>query len=239
MSHYLTYPNLDSSRYIMPGCRQNLTVEDQEYIFQSLAFDSRNESALNRLIQDPDTVDVVLDHPALFRAVINNVNQTTLRQELYLYVIFRHFLLNQNLSDPHLAEFLAKVTREFLNSMGTHASQNEVTSHMRFVIDMMNSIHEANPLQKFNLWLYAGNEFLMITGLYPKFILFRQLNRGAPGLQFYESFAKRSFQQASQNVLAAEFAMTQVFLNIAQHFPAIRKTLNLIVSEFVIPRNAA
>ena len=79
----------------------------------------------------------------------------------------------------------------------------------------------------------AGNQFLVLTGLYPEFLNRRSRIGQAPDLEFYESFARRAFRSAADNRLAPGKASRNLLGTLAEVMPAARRSLNRVAEEFV------
>jgi len=78
-----------------------------------------------------------------------------------------------------------------------------------------------------------GNQFMVLTGLFPTFISKRNERCGAPDLEFYEYFARRVFQGAANSPHAHGKALRQLLGALAEVKPAARRSLNRFAEEFV------
>jgi hypothetical protein len=99
--------------------------------------------------------------------------------------------------------------------------------------DFLAIISSAHGRMKFHLQVAAGNQFLVLTGLYPAFLQRRNERRGAPDLEFYESFARQSFRGAADNPGAPGNAPRQLLGALSEAFPVARRSLNRVAEEFV------
>jgi hypothetical protein len=86
---------------------------------------------------------------------------------------------------------------------------------------------------RFYLQVAAGNQFLVLTGLYPGFLKARCEKRGAPNLEFYESFAQQAYRGAAENREAPGAATRQLFGMLAEAMPTARRSLNRVAEEYV------
>ncbi len=89
---------------------------------------------------------------------------------------------------------------------------------------------------KFHLQVAAGNQFLVLTGLFPTFISKRNERNercGAPDLEFYESFARRAFQGVADRPHARGNGPRQLMGDLAEVMPDARRSLNRVAEEFV------
>jgi hypothetical protein len=92
-------------------------------------------------------------------------------------------------------------------------------------------MNEASPSERFFLEVQCGNRFLVLTGLFPRFLERRAERRGAPGLGYYESVARHSFRTAGQHPLAEEYAVREVYGRLAECFTETRRALNRMADE--------
>ena len=65
------------------------------------------------------------------------------------------------------------------------------------------------------------------------FFKYRCEQRGAPDLEFYETFVQRAFQGAADNRQAPGNASRQLLGALAEAMPAARRLLNRVAEEFV------
>jgi hypothetical protein len=86
---------------------------------------------------------------------------------------------------------------------------------------------------RFHLQVAAGNQFLVLTGLYPGFLKRRSEKGEAPNLEFYECFAQRAFRGAADNRLAPDNAPRNLLGTLADAMPIARRSLNRVAEEFV------
>ena len=70
--------------------------------------------------------------------------------------------------------------------------------------DFIAIISSAKDRMRFHLQVAAGNQFLVLSGLYPEFLRRRSEDWGGPGLEFYESFAQQAFRSAADSVSQQE-----------------------------------
>ncbi len=99
--------------------------------------------------------------------------------------------------------------------------------------DFIAIISTAKERMRFHLQVAAGNQFLLLTGLYPDFLTRRSEQRGAPDLAFYESFAQQAYRDAANNRQAPGKTSRRLFGALAEAMPAARRSLNRVADEFV------
>jgi hypothetical protein len=86
---------------------------------------------------------------------------------------------------------------------------------------------------RFHLQVAAGNQFLVLTGLYPEFIKGRSEKGMTPDLEFYEAFAQRSFRSAADCCMASRSASRHLFGTLAEVLPTARRSLNRVAEEYL------
>lgn len=121
-----------------------------------------------------------------------------------------------------LAERAAPDPDDLLGTLGaglTHAA------------DFVSILETSRGRLRFHLEVAAGNQFLVLTGMYPEFLRKRARHHGEPDLGFYESFASRAFRTAADH--AGHLEGRKVLGALSDAFPQIRKALNRMTEEFV------
>jgi hypothetical protein len=203
--------------------RKQLSLTDLHFITLALAGDSPKEAdALFRLVTDPDTVDSILDSPDLLDCVLTRTETLSLSPRLYFYLLTRHSLKASGLDSPELADYISGVLESFLQSgFNPHGAGN-----IFYLVDWLKQV-EASPIGKrYELYVTAGNHLLFLTGIFPEFIEKRSQHRGAPGIAFYESVARRSFHSAAEHPFSRKIATKQLYHHVAESFSDVRCALN-------------
>ena len=174
----------------------------------------------------------MLDLKEVFRSLIDAPSAIQVSPRFYFYVLVRHSFLQAALADAELAEYVAGVMAKRVCTEGTDPMQ-DVTRGFTHVADFLSIISPAKGRLRFHLQVAAGNQFLILTGLYPEFLKHRHERGEAPDLEFYESFAQRVFRAASGNRPASTGDSRNVLGALAEAMPAARKSLNRMAEEFV------
>ena len=94
-------------------------------------------------------------------------------------------------------------------------------------------LESAHGRMRFDLQLEAANQFLVLTGLFPGFLQRRCQRRGAPGVEFYEDFARRAYRDAADNRSAPQDAPRRLFGDLSHALPVARLSLNKLAEELV------
>src|SRR5690606_25578722 len=104
--------------------------------------------------------------------------------------------LQADLKDPDLADYVAGLMAKRVCTNAGDPLQ-DLAHGFSHAADFIAIISSAHGRMRFHLQVAAGNQFLVLTGLYPGFLQSRSERRGAPGLAFYESFAREAFRGAA------------------------------------------
>ena len=86
---------------------------------------------------------------------------------------------------------------------------------------------------RYHLQVAAGNQFLILTGLYPDFLTHRNQRGEAPDLEFYETFARRAYRGAADSRLSPDAASRHLLESLSESMPVARRSLNRLAEELV------
>lgn len=220
-------------RFPRPGCWYRFTAADWQFIRDALALSQRERDSLATLLDDPETVRMVLDHPKLFEALLVSRNAALLSPELFFYVTVRHTLKRVGLDDLGVADYIAVVCADF--GLPATAEQNlpERKLESLYSVDYIAALESAASHEKFFIHVQCANQFLVLTSLYPDFLRHRAKRRGAPDLEFYEQVVVSHLEAAGRHALAGEFALDDTLAHVAQAYPPARRAMNHTVREYL------
>lgn len=220
------------TRFPRPGSWYRFTAADWQFICDALALSRRNKEGLVSLLDDPEAVRMILDHPKLFHAILVSRTAGLLSPDLFFFVVVRHTLMRIGVEDLEVADYVAVVCSEF----GCRtAGQDPDPSHVQslYSVDYIAAIEEAGPQDRFFLHMQCANQFLVLTSLFPDFLHRRAERRGAPDVDFYEGVVMNHLDAASRHGLACEFALDAVLAQLAESFPPVRRAMNHTVREYL------
>lgn len=215
----------------IPSSRNRYTGADLDFLAAVLAA-GEQRLHLEKLWSDPDALREMLDLKEVFRGLLDSPSAIQVSPRFYFYVLVRHAFLQADLSDPDLADYVAGVMTKRISPSPEDPLQ-DVARGFTHASDFIAIISNAHGRMRFHLQVAAGNQFLVLTGLYPTFLKRRSENRGAPDLEFYESFARQSFRGAADNRSGPGNASRRLFGALAEAMPAARRSLNRVAEEFV------
>ena len=215
----------------MPSSLDRFTRADFEFMTAVLAPGDKRRH-LAKLWDDPDALKELLDLKEVLRAVIDSPSALTISPAFYFYVLIRHAFLQSNLDDPDLADYVSAVMAK-RSALESGDPLQDVARGFTHAADFISIISSAHGRMRFHLQVAAGNQFLVLTGLFPGFIHRRGERRATPDLGFYESFGRQAFKSAADNPEAPANAPRRLLGNLAEAFPDARRSLNRIVEEFI------
>lgn len=179
----------------LASARVGMTQADFAFIEALLA--AGNESTvLTKLWDDPEAFTAILDLKEIHRALLESPVALPVSPSLYFYVLVRHAFVEGGIEAPELADYVAGVLVEKLAARPDPRS-GAMPAWVTHAVDFVSVIQSAQGVLRYHLEVAAGDQFLVLTGLYPEFIGRRAERRGAPGLGFYESFASHAYHNAA------------------------------------------
>ena len=201
-----------------------LSPADMLFIESVLAPGSQG-SALRQLCDDPSVLEQILDLKALHQAVIGKPTAICLSAGLYFYILVRHAFLDAHIDDRKLADYVAGVLAQKVSAR-PDPRPGSVPGWITYAVDFISIIESTSGQLKFHLQVEAGNQFLLLTGIFPEFLEHRAAQTGAPGVDFYEDFARNAYRQAASSTQAPVNAPRQLFGLLSEVFPDARRSLN-------------
>jgi len=219
---------------IARGCRNRLTSGDFQFIAATLAASSRSKNFLEQLFEDEASLISVLDHPKLLSAILSTENLLEISPELYFYVLARHALKITGIDDETLADYVGGTLAEYARTAPITPTPQKPFLSLSYHTDLLEAIEGADNYERFYLYAFSANQFLILTGIFSHFLENREQRRGAPGLDYYEAVASNAFRSAGNHPLANEFAIRETYLYLAEAFREIRIALNHLTDEFLI-----
>lgn len=216
-----------------PGCWYRFTTADWQFIRDSLALTQKNKEGLVALFEDPDALRLILDHPKLFEALLNDRNAAFLSPELFFFIVVRHTLKRIGVEDLEVADYMAVVCADF----GVPATADQKLPERRvaslYSVDYIQALENAGSHERFFIHVQCANQFLVLTSLYPDYIHRRAERRGAPDLEYYEKVVVNHLSAAGRHALAEEFALEDTLMHLAEAFPPVRRAMNHTVREYL------
>jgi hypothetical protein len=211
----------------MPTCRSRFTGADFDFVASALA-PGGPRCHLQKLWADPDGLREMLDLKEVFRGLLDSPAALAVSPRFYFYVLVRHAFLQADLTDAELADYVAGVMAKRVCADDADPLQ-DVTRGFTHAAQFLSFISSSKGRMRYHLQVAAGNQFLILTGLYPDFLKRRNEQGKAPDVQFYESFARNAFRGAADYKPGAR----GLFGSLADAMPTARRSLNRIAEELV------
>ncbi len=221
-------------RPVPSGCLHRLTKADLFFVSATLALSDASGRSLARLFDDDGALESILAHPKLIAALLDTEAMLDVSPELYFYVLVRHTLGELGLDDPQVADYVAAALAEYGRAHPLTRLPATPESEFTYHVDFLKALDYANNYERFYVYVFSANQFLVLTGLFPHFLEYRERRRGAPGLSYYEDVARGAFESASQHPLADEFALREVFARLVETMPTTRRALNRLADEYLV-----
>ena len=208
---------------IIPDARSRLTTHDLVLLARSQGVGD------NDLTFAPD-LDLVLDQPEI-KAFLLAGEMPGPSASLLFYVLVRHALVAEGLTDRILADYLAALLRDF----GVRRRANRIGDHddheHSYMVDILTDLANSTGERHFRVSVHLGNYALWLTGIFPDWIEARRAGKGGPSLRYYEALGQRGFTEASENRLAERSGLDAIFQVTGDRFPTVRRAVNRVRAD--------
>ncbi len=131
-----------------------------------------------------------------------------------------------------LAEYLGSILAERVSVGPAHPLKGIPSGFVR-AVDFFGILDQATGNTRYELLVAAGNQFLVLTGIFPDYIRQRSRRHGAPGIEFYERFACSSFHEAREHPIAKRSGMSEVLDTLSRVLPEARRSLNQMADSLL------
>src|SRR6478752_9695200 len=204
----------------VPTNRSRFTGADLDFLASALAPDGQRQH-LEKLWGDPDALREMLDLKEVFRGLIDSPSAIGVSPRFYFYVVVRHTFLQAGVGDANLADYVASVLTKRIGPSPDDPLQNIARGFTR-AADFIAIISSARGRMRFHLQVAAGDQFLVLTGLYPGFLTSRIVKHRAPDLEFYESFARKSYREAADTRVETGATTRHLLGTLSEALPTAR-----------------
>ncbi len=211
--------------------RNRFTGRDFDFLTSVLA-SGEQRLPLAKLWRDPDTRRELLDLKEVLLGLLDSTAVLQVSPRFYFYVLVRHAFRRSGIEDASLAEYVAGVLTKRVSAAPEDCLHDAAHGYTR-VADFCSLITHAQARLTFLLQVAAGDQFLILTGLYPAFLKRRHACEGDVDLGFYETFAQKAFRAAALSGHAHGGAAQATLHALADALPAVRLALNGMVDEWI------
>jgi hypothetical protein len=211
--------------------RSRFTGADLDFLASVLA-PGEHRPHVEKLWTDPDALREMLDLNEVFRNLLDSPAPLQVSARFYFYVLVRHAFLQADLRDAEMADYVANVmTKSVCPSHKDPLS--DIAGGFTHASDFIAVISNAKGRMRFHLQVAAGNQFMLLAGLYPDFLKRRCEKSGTQDPGFYENFAQQAFRGASENPQVPSTGERILLGTLADSLPLAIRSLNRVAEEFV------
>jgi hypothetical protein len=219
---------------IVPNVRTKFDRSDAAFIIWLLARGDEAEQQRARERLEEQGLDAILDDPRTFNALMATREFSSAHPGLVFYLLVRHALLESDVSDRVLADYLAALLVAFGHTRRAFRP-HEQTQEFFHLVDIVAAGDDASGERAFMLRAHLGEFALWLSGLFPDHITARVQRRGAPGLDYYEQLGATGYRMAADHSIARTHGLDRVYRECAETFPVLRTALNRIADRHLFP----
>lgn len=219
---------------VATSCRDRFRPRDFEFIIEALAGNRGCRVEMESLFEDTGSLLAMLDHESLVRAVLEMPYPLAISPELYFFVLVRRSLKHAGIDDVEIADYVAATLASHAGGVPIGSARlDKPDADFTYHVDFLRELVGMSDYDRFFLEVQCGNHFLVLTGLFPKFLAHRSDRRGAPGVRYYEGVARSAFLSAGVHPLADEFAVRSIYPKLAECFTETRRALNRMAEDYL------
>ncbi len=220
-------------KVIRANCRIQFTPQDIAFLLNTLDQHSKQETALQNLLADPDSRTLLLDSDTIYEAIIDTPANLPISIHLYFYVLVRRVLRNAGIENEELADYVAELLAEFTRSESpTNQTGNSNTKSLSLDA-WIETLRGGNHRVRFEQKAHVANRLLFHTGIHEEWLRHRTERRGAPTLEFYESVGPMFYRDAGQHSLAKSYDLRLIFEQLSGRFHETRVALNELATRLL------
>lgn len=177
----------------------------------------------------------LLDAPELAERLLAVRTLLAPSEALFLYVMVRHALRTEGVDDPDLSDYLAALLLAFgQRDRAWRVDWNDDQRH-RYLVDILADLDATDGPRRFKVMAHLGNYALWLAGVFPDYIAARQVRRGGPGLDYYDTLGSRGYALAAEHDLADRMGLDGVFRTAADRFGEVRGALTSMSDRVFFP----
>jgi hypothetical protein len=219
---------------ILPTIRNAFDRGDARFLIWLLTRGSESARAREEARLQEHGLDALLDDPRTLNALLAGPEFSTARPELVFYVLVRHALLEDGITDRGVADYLAALVLAFgRDGRAYHIAED--TSEYRYLVDIVAAGDQSTGKRAFLLRAHLGEFALWLSGLFPDHITAREQRRAAPPISYYEELGSTGYRLASRFDEAEQHGIAELYRNCADFFPALRIALNRVADRHLFP----
>lgn len=219
---------------ILPNVRSSFDRADAQFVIWLLTSGAESAREREEARLHEHGLDAILDDPRTLNAVLAGSRFSSARPELVFYVLVRHALLEDGITDRGVADYLAALLVTFgRGGRAWHIAED--TTEYRYLVDIAAAADQSSGRRAFLLRAHLGEFALWLSGIFPDHITARVQRRAAPPLSYYEEMGSTGYRLASRFDEAEVHGMAELYRNCADFFPALRVALNRVADRHLFP----
>lgn len=219
---------------IVPHIRSSLDRADAAYLVWLLTRGDEQARVREEQRLQEQGLDALLDDPRTFNTLLAGRDFSTASPELVFYLLVRHALLEDGITDRALADYLAALLLTFGREGRAYRIAEDPTEY-HYLVDIVAEGERATGQRAFLLRAHLGEFALWLSGLFPDHIAARVHRRGAPGIDYYEQLGTTGYRLAASCTEAEQHGLALLYRNCADFFPALRVALNRVADRHIFP----
>lgn len=219
---------------ILPTIRSSFDRADARFLIWLLTRGAEADREREEMRLRDEGLDAILDDPRTLNVVLTGSQFSSARPELVFYVLVRHALLEDGISDRAVADYLAALLCTFGRGGRAYHIADD-TAEYRYLVDIMAAADQSSGRRAFLLRAHLGEFALWLSGIFPDHITAREQRRAAPPLSYYEEMGSAGYRLAARFNEAEQHGIAELYRNCADFFPALRIALNRIADRHLFP----
>jgi hypothetical protein len=219
---------------ILPTIRSSFDRADARFLIWLLSRGSEVEREREEARLREDGIDSILDDPRTLNAVLTGSKFSSARPELVFYVLVRHALLEDGITDRGVADYLSALLSAFGRGGRAYHIADD-SAEYRYLVDIAAAAEQSTGRRAFLLRAHLGEFALWLSGVFPDHIAARVHRRAAPPLSYYEEMGSAGYRQAARFTEAEQHGIAELYRNCADFFPALRIALNRVSDRHLFP----
>lgn len=180
-------------------------------------------------------IDALLDDPRTLNALLAHRELSSAPPGLVFYVLVRHALLEDGVTEHALADYLAALLLAFGRQGRAYRVLEDDAFEFRYLSDIAAEGDRSGGRRAFLLRAHLGEFALWLSGVFPDYITHRVQRRGAPGLSYYEQLGSHGYRLAAGSSEAANHGLAELYRSCADSFPTLRVALNRVSDHHLFP----
>jgi len=227
MARVLLFPR--PMRVVPASCLDRFTPRDFAFIREILGprGDERD------WMTDRETLRALLEAPAVFEAVTADAYPLRISLDFYFFVLVGRSLTDAGITDLAVIDYVAATLARHGVAADDDSAPAPPDADFTYHIDFVEALEGLPGYDRFFLQVRCGNQFLVMTGLFPGFLEHRSTRRGAPDIRYYEGVARSAFRAAGDHPLAEEFRLSRLYPRLADCIPEARRALNRMAEDYL------